>query len=230
MTEISVIILNYKRPNNLKEVILPSLCNQDPIKQIILSHGLPDTYFYYDHQKVQNYSHYLEQKHLGVLRKLGCAHYVNRECVLVLDDDILLNEKSINTLKRYWENDKSIIHGVFGRKCTHSKYFPANINNGDVPIVGGRAFICHRSLLVDAYSDAYIIDDIQHDFPVVWNGEDIYLSLYSMARNNRLNRVYNNIQYSELPANDAISQIEGHYEHRDKVVEKCFERLVGFRN
>ena len=44
---ISLIILNWKRPDNIKNHILPYLENNNYINEIIISHGREDTIFEY---------------------------------------------------------------------------------------------------------------------------------------------------------------------------------------
>ena len=42
---ISVVILNWLRPNNIKNKIVPELTNNNIIGEIIISHGKESTYF-----------------------------------------------------------------------------------------------------------------------------------------------------------------------------------------
>ena len=42
---VTVVILNYKRPDNIKQHIIPSLLSSPLIDRIVIAHGIRDTVF-----------------------------------------------------------------------------------------------------------------------------------------------------------------------------------------
>ena len=52
--KISVVIMNWLRPDILQNYILKDMVNYDLVDEIILSHGREDTYFEFDHPKIVN--------------------------------------------------------------------------------------------------------------------------------------------------------------------------------
>ena len=53
---ISLIILNWKRSNNIKKHILPYLEDNRIIDEIIISHGREESIFHYESKKKKYYS------------------------------------------------------------------------------------------------------------------------------------------------------------------------------
>jgi hypothetical protein len=47
-----------------------------------------------------------------------------------------------------------------------------------------------------------------------WNGEDIFMSIVIMDKNNKLNKAHN-FKYRNLDDSNAISKLSNHYKHRD---------------
>jgi len=66
--KISFVILNYKRPKNLIEHIIPSLLENKLTEKIIISHALEETYFenYSNDEKVLHLKHFEENKKVGL--------------------------------------------------------------------------------------------------------------------------------------------------------------------
>lgn len=228
MPKCTVIILNYKRPINLRRHILPSLISNPTVDEIIISHGLVDTYFH-GLAKTRHFKHFVEQERTGMLRKLTCATYANNECLMYLDDDILVEPPAINSVIKAWGQDKTIISGIFGRNCTKEKYVPIDVKETVAPIIGGRFLVCSRTAALQANDLAYVIDPYMYEHQVKWNGEDIFLSLVTLLHSKRLNRVVK-APFRNLADNDAISKMPNHYAIRTHVVQKCFEILPGLVN
>jgi len=77
--KISFVILNYKRPKNLIEHIIPSLLENKLTEKIIISHALEETYFenYSNDEKVLHLKHFASQ----MLQKI-IWHFLAFFCIL----------------------------------------------------------------------------------------------------------------------------------------------------
>lgn len=112
MTKISVIILNYIRPHNLKYSI-PLLINYNFIDEIIILNGNLEKSFYFDHPKVRIYED-IDNNIYGGARRFLKISEINNDFVLFLDDDILPSEQLINTsvnILNYY-NDQNFLLGL----------------------------------------------------------------------------------------------------------------------
>lgn len=124
--KISVIILNFSRPHNLRKS-LPILSSYKFIDEIIVSHGKPETFENFDYNgKVRNFKDYeLDKKYGAAIRFF---HYKNckNKIILFLDDDTLPSESLVDyTLMLLLKNyDKDTIFGTMGRICDKFGYFP----------------------------------------------------------------------------------------------------------
>ena len=70
---ISVVILNWKRPDNIINDILPKIVNYKLVSEVIISHGNSKTYFETPHatqiKRLQNIPCILQRKFKQVLSK-----------------------------------------------------------------------------------------------------------------------------------------------------------------
>jgi len=68
MSKLSVIILNFNRPEYIKDYILPALINCPSINEIIISHGKKETFFEDSatdiNPKINNEDEWIKIKHL----------------------------------------------------------------------------------------------------------------------------------------------------------------------
>lgn len=228
MKKCSAILLNYKRSKNLRNEILRDILDHPLINEVIVSHGLPETYFT-NFPRIKHLKHFVEQSRTGLFRRLTTATIAKNDYLLYIDDDIKISNDGLTTLLSSLDDDPFVIHGLFGRDCSTSRYIMKDVKGQTAPIIGGRAFSVTKENVQAALNIAHLIDPYMHDFPVKWNGEDIFLSLSTLLRNRRLNRVHPNIKYVNLPDEHAISHMPGHHAQRNLIVKKCFDILPGLK-
>ncbi|UJR17493.1 hypothetical protein I4U23_004388 [Adineta vaga] len=93
--QISVIIINWLRPNNVK-IILQTLVNFDKVGDIVVIMANPSSTFTYSHPKVRLIVNYSISDEWGVaVRFHACAYEAWHHRVLLLDDDLLLSYPDI---------------------------------------------------------------------------------------------------------------------------------------
>lgn len=114
-------LMNYGRPNVLKETILPALLSYKAVAQVIVSHGKESTDFSADfaHPKVK---HRLDWRAGGLNDMLGVALRfkvgtldATQPWVLIMDDDILPSEASLDALLDTFAANPNRIVGKWGR-------------------------------------------------------------------------------------------------------------------
>jgi hypothetical protein len=115
----SVIIASYDRPHNIKKLV-PIIKKYKNIKDIIISHGNPDTYFELDGCKsVKNYE--INSK-IGGGQRFFSIKYVNTPYVLFLDDDTIPSESLVNELLYQVQQNPNTIYGPLARTCNENGY------------------------------------------------------------------------------------------------------------
>ena len=224
MSKITFVILNYKRPRNLVEHILPSLLKNELIDKIIVSHALRETCFdtYVYNDRLLQLKNFEEQKKVGMYCRFLATERATTECIAFQDDDFVVDNASIKFCYEQWLEDKHSIHGVTGRVITETTYIPKNALSAHVPVILPH-FAMTSSLTIKKVMElAPIVAPYVQDCKPIWNGEDIFLSVVAMLQTKKFNRRHN-LKLHALPCPAAICEIEGHYDHRTYLVTKLFE-------
>lgn len=224
MSKITFVLLNYKRPRNLVEHIIPSLLKNELIAKVIVSHALRDTCFdtYVYNDRLLQLKRFEDQKRVGMYCRFLAAEKANTECIAFQDDDFVVDNNSIKLCYEQWLEDKHSIHGVTGRVITENTYIPKDTPSAHVPVILPH-FAMTSSLTIKKVMElAPIVAPYVQDCSPIWNGEDIFLSVVAMLQTKKLNRRHD-LKVQELPSPHAICQMKGHYEHRTYLVTKLFE-------
>ena len=185
---ISLIILNWKRPDNIKKHILPYLENNSYIDEIIISHGREDTIFDYVSENknvIHRYDSKLNQS-LGLsLRFLAALTCQNKIIMFMDDDEIIFNDdiyRCYNTIK----NNKNIgIIGKYGRKLykENNKYIYNFHNvNGISDIILTKFMLLKKNIIYDFFYNSIYVEHLQKTAKPFWNGEDIFISLLARKK------------------------------------------------
>ena len=184
---LSVVILNFNRPNNIKDYIIPELVKYDIIDEILISHGKKDTMFKYNHEKVKHLEHYGEMnENYGLTLRFLSGSLSSNKHVMIMDDDIIPYEKTVKELVNNIKNEERI-YGLYGRDLDKNKeYIKVNVF-GEVPIVLTRCLITTKEMcqyFMNNFRD-FETDKIKESKPY-WNGEDILFSIMSIKKYNKL--------------------------------------------
>lgn len=224
MGKISFVILNYKRPKNLIETIIPSLLENKLTYKIIISHALEETYFdnYSNDEKVLHLKHFEENKKVGLFCRFLAFENTNTNCIVFQDDDFLIDNDSINFCHEKWLKDKHSIHGFHGRHITESSYLPDDILSESAPVILTQFAMTSRFIMRKAIAMSHLIKPYVQECNPIWNGEDIFLSIVSILQTKKLNKIYD-LKFKEISSEHSIYKRKGHYEHRTSLVKKLFE-------
>lgn len=196
MDHLTVVILNFNRPNFIKNDIIGSIKKNRNIDEIIVSHGKESTYF--EIKDVVSLKHYGDMnKDYGLTLRFLTGSLSKNKYVMIIDDDIIPSDETINFLYQKIKEESDIIHGIYGRNI--SKGYSITNVFGDVPIVLTRCLVTTKDMC------KYFMDNFRNfennlirEARPYWNGEDILFSLLSIQRSKKLNKSYNLKHYNRL--------------------------------
>jgi len=221
---ITIVILNYKRPDNIRKQIIPNLLSNKLIENIIVSHALPETYFedFQEFSKVIHLKHFEENKKDGLFCRFLAANLSKTKCIAFHDDDFLIKNNSIKNCYYEWMKNKTSIHGFTGRDISENKYFPPNCHTNRPPIILTHFAMTSKFIINKVINKKNLIDSFVRDCIPIWNGEDIFLSFISMLVSGKLNFLHA-FDFKKLDESYAIHKNEGHFKHRTLLVKKLFD-------
>jgi hypothetical protein len=193
MTEskISVVILNWLRPGNIVDRILPVLTQCPIVGEIIISHGREDTMFNWKHPHIpvhhRNDSKLNER--FGLSLRFICASDAFYDVVVFIDDDLIPHPVTlINMFKIYQKNTPCLV-GRFGRFPNsgnkHLEYssLPIAPNNLEAPLLLTSLLFSPKSLCCDFFQvSAPLMEFVKQNSSPFWNGEDLTLSLMGLSK------------------------------------------------
>ena len=183
-SNISLIILNWKRVNNVINSVNHYM-SYKLIDEIIIFNNNPDL----DLRRFFNSKITIieSSKDMGLYSRFASAGLAKNHCILHCDDDIFIPEITVNELYRNWQKNKTICHGIEGR-LIKNEY---NTNNviGDVHVVLTRCLMASKANCLSAFEFTIYFDDLYSE--PTGNGEDIILSYVSMHNSKNFNKTYN---------------------------------------
>ncbi len=190
---VSVVVLNWKRPEFLQQVSLPLLQKCERVKEIIISHGLEATFFDCpsEHCKVINRKDWEVNSEYGLARRFVAAQDATNDCILMMDDDVVIFDKTVNKLYDLFLRDPEILHGEYGRNLDCNFAYSNRDAFGEVSFVltGLVATSQHRCNLF--LENMGLVEDlVRKNSAPLWNGEDIFHAALSLRESGRLNRAY----------------------------------------
>lgn len=185
---ISVIILNFNRPEYIKYNIIPALNKINLIDEIIISHGREETFFTTNCSKVKHLKHWGKYNQMyGLALRFISAQEAKNNDIIIMDDDIIPPEKTILTLHDMYKKDKERIYGIYGRYLDEKNEYVIDNVFGEVPIVLTRFLLTHKEFCTYFLENFRLIENslIKESKPY-WNGEDILFSLLSIKKYGKL--------------------------------------------
>jgi len=170
METVAVIILNYKRHVNLRDIILPSLLNNLLVSTIIIAHGLRETVFGVDHtledeEMVRNG----KIIHIGdfkanelvccwrrwkIVKRLKEQGILREQYIHSQDDDLVFDSNHIPLLIQSYKQRRGILlSGSLCRNLANGKYSFKEIA-GPCNIVIGRSIFTKIEIICKAVEKA----------------------------------------------------------------------------
>lgn len=227
---LSVIILNYSRPSNIKDFIIPVLEKYKMVDEIIISHGREDVIFEYKSNKVKHLYHQGDpNKEYGLTLRFVSGSEAKNDNIIIMDDDIIPDENTLDKLYGHIKEEEGI-YGLYGRYLDDNMNYLVNNAFGNVPIVLTRCLICTKDMcnyFLENFRH-YETDEIKKSKPY-WNGEDILFSLLSIKKYDKLPESFDYSHYNTLmnylSFSDAISSGKEHIEYRKQLTQDFVSKL-----
>lgn len=241
---ISVILLNWKRPENIKYKILPTLKQCPEVQEIIVSHANPDTIFetedvsWIQSTRIIHYNDIQQNKNYGVALRFIRAAEASLPLVLVLDDDIVPEPITIRNMIQVFLDRGPCLVSLSGRGIQPGvRYspippqFPETFSpNGyslwSLPISLTQCCLLTRNLAQQFVHKMELFEPVTREFLTpTWNGEDIVMSLLSIdvfkkppiiCRSNTCFPFYKCQESEDLSV--AIHKQPGHVQHRTRLL------------
>eukprot|EP00041_Stephanoeca_diplocostata_P014171 m.254877 g.254877 ORF g.254877 m.254877 type:complete len:352 (-) comp19607_c0_seq7:1287-2342(-) len=187
---VSVVLLNWGRPELVLHTVLPALVSFKNVAQVVVSHGRRDTAYISElaiHPKIL---HRLDYKSGGLNAMLGVASRfeaalldATQPWVLIMDDDILPSEEGIDQLITAMAQNPYRIVGKWGRTQHVWPFYDTVDVYGDCDVVLTKFMMLQRDA-IELFFDYADILGLARGLPgsrVVWNGEDVFMSLVHRA-------------------------------------------------
>ena len=221
---VTVVILNYSRPNYVRKRSIPHL--KSLVDEIIISHGKKEVYF--EEKGIISLDHSEENKKYGLTLRFLSALEARNEYVLIMDDDILPSKETIKILLHKIKKEPDRIYGIYGRDIRNG-YSTTN-SFGEVPIVLTRCLITTREMC-DYFMNNFrkYENSLVKNSKPYWNGEDILFNLLSIEKYRKLpvslDLSHINSWENYLDFSNSISFSSSHSEYRKKITEDFIEKL-----
>ena len=230
---ISLIILNWKRSNNIKKHILPYLEDNRIIDEIIISHGREESIFHYESKKkniIHRYDHELNTNFGLSLRFLAALTSKNK-FIMFMDDDEIISNQDIETSYYKLKNNTNLgIVGKYGRKFyKDGQNYIYNYHNysGISDIILTKFMILRKNVIYDFFSHSMYVEYLQTKAKPLWNGEDIFISLLARKRYGNQS-LYSDRDIKGKKLNElgvSVSLWSGHQNFRQYFYNNCLKIL-----
>jgi len=232
MLKYSVVILNWKRPNNIK-IILDNMVKFKSIQEIIISNGLKETAVTYVHDKVKIQDDYdsvnqvygLDRRFTNVL-KCDCDH------IIILDDDKTLDESEMVKLLTEYEKDTSRVVGWCGRNILYDKkgdlrYLPRDYF-GSVDILLTQLIVFQKKYANLFFLCKPLVEHIYKTGVPYGNGEDIFLSFIVSLYTGKKNFALSGVRVRSLKSDHAVSNSSVHLPYRNTLCNFLYKNKPMF--
>lgn len=230
MDKFPVLILNYMRPNNIKNHIIPSLLNEQIVSRIIIAHGKKDTIFGVDSLEdneikvVDNILHignYSENDSFRCFRRWNLIHklknmdILTEECILVQDDDYYFKQGEIEKLLVPYQQKKGVlISGFQGRIILNNSYNYRGYSGSSDIVIG-------RSIFGDIQTIYNAVEEIRKSnipINIIKYEDDITISFFTSEKKFNKKHFGLLLNIIELPCPHGVCQRHNHLAQRNNTV------------
>ena len=224
-----VMILNYMRPQNLINHIIPSLLKETIVSRIFIVHGNPDTLFDVTELadgeikqcgKIWHIGNFKKNTELRCFRRWDLIHTLRKDGVLhedyilVQDDDIMFHYNEINKLSKALDENKGVlISGSHGRNIVDNKYL-LNYISRKCDIVIGKSIFGRINDICTAVEEIRN-SSVPKDF--IMYEDDITMCYFILKDKQLKNKQHYSVplKHTDFPSKDAVSTRKNHMERRN---------------
>ena len=231
---VTVLILNWRRPENLKNRILPNLLADPCVSQILIAHGDPATVFGVGRPLLEG-EHVVDGKitHIGdyaangvyrsfrrwlLVRTLADSGVLTNGYLHVQDDDLVFQRGHLEAMREAFEAGRgTLICGTVGRILKTNTYDPTSVI-GPCDLVVGQSIFSTVRILADAVRG---MDGIPFG---VLREDDLVMSCLANVAGKKTSHYALRYPCHLLPSPDALSDQPGHREARGRAVRFMLSR------
>lgn len=224
---ISVVLMNWKRPENVQR-ILTHLYGLDLVGEVIVWNNNPDCAresFMVEHQKGVLIE---SSRDMSLFTRFSAATLARHECVLYHDDDVLLPQKTITGLYTKWQDEPDRIYGPLGRRRKSGNRYSSPTRSGAAPIILTTAMISKREYASMAlrFRDHPDIAPLLREGVPYGNGEDLVISYVAMRESGKQNMTCN-LSVKKLSRPHPIClRWPQHFNYRTRLMRALDEHVV----
>jgi hypothetical protein len=227
--KITLVLMNFSRPENIINKILPFYSTIPAISQIIISHCKEDAKFNFESSsacKIIHRDDVLNDSKYGLFtRYIAAAESSTNNCTVVVDDDMIVPAHVLAQLFLEWKKNPTKVIGTRGRvieKINGMWKYDGNkfVTNPDVVLT--HCAMTSINIFRQLLDQEPYFRDLAMSAKVPWNGEDIMLSLFAKFINQDKN-IAIHCKYIELDDSHAISSTEDHNQSRDNLTDEVYK-------
>jgi len=243
METVAVLVLNYKRQANIKDIILPSLVNNPLVSTIIIGHGLRETVFGVDHSledgeivrdgKVLHIGDFKANdefccwRRWNLIKKLKNIGILKEQYIHSQDDDLVFDNSTIsNLLNAYKEGKGILLSATPSRNIDNGKYIFKNIK-GKCNITLGQSIFTRVDIICNAVERADTLK-IPND---ILKQDDIsisFLSLDNLLYYKEPKHYSVESKHNSLKSNNALSSHPDHAKRRNEAVKYFLPNKISY--
>jgi len=212
---VSLLILNWKRPENLTEIITAQ-ADFDCIGEILIFNNNKDNRFEYAHPKVKILNASVD---FGLRSRWVLGALARNKHLVFQDDDILLPENVFEEFIKELSLDGERAYSLHGRNPDANGGYSTTEVKHEAEIVLTRAACIDRSVIPLIFYQENRLRRAGFALPAL-NGEDIFLSYCLTGYFGKKHKILD-LPFTELPTPHAISRKPSHTEERTKIIQKC---------
>ncbi len=216
---ISAVLLNWKRPDNVREIVRRWHGSRF-VSEILIWDNSGQL------EPLDGATIVRASRNMTFFPRFALACLARHQCVITQDDDLVTRDEHIEALHNYWLADPDVIHGIEGRDPKPDGTYATNVNHreADVSMCITRLIMFDRRFAAEFFRALPAFADIQAGYEPYGNGEDIVFNYAARRITGRKARVHR-IRPKDLPAPHAVCGARGHYEQRSKLMERGEEWL-----
>jgi len=228
-TKITLVVMNFSRPKNVLNELLPFYTSIPAIDQIIVSHCKDDCIFNYSSNTctVTHRNDVSTNARYGLFtRFIAAAESAHNECIVFVDDDLLVPSHVLSRITLEWLKCKNNVVGTRGRtlhkKENNWEYYANSPFQSECDIILTHCAMTSRALVTQLVRHEKYFHDVAILSKIKWNGEDIFLSLFALFFTQRKNKCIQS-KYIELDKNNTeVCLSEDHFVVRTRMVNKIY--------
>eukprot|EP00798_Chlamydomonas_sp_ICE-L_P021138 gene21138-28026_t len=225
---VSVVIMNWKRPENVQRIIKKYL-EYGNIGEVIVWMCKEDTKFTFDHRKVRIIDDVAANDQYGVsIRFKGCME-AKYPWVLIQDDDHYAKERGLAKFIAAKTVYPTRLVGTFARDWnppSQPAYSKEPKRSGPRPIVLTSLMLTDKSTCRAFWEHVHLVEEYVHNFSVpLWNGEDIFFSLVSFKTTGQIPLAVGAGKVFMPQENTGIHFVGNHDNYRDEFLKYAIKQL-----